>query len=169
MQKIFFASAALFTCIFSNAQSSSPDVLASGGGFTTGPGFSNSYTVGQGSLPETYIQGGFILTQGFQQPVDPGTGMAPVNNNTSSIGAFPNPGNGQFFLQYMLEENAVVTVEAFDVLGQRIYSETTSRTSGKQMHEVNLPAQANGVYFVNCTIKTSSGTTTRTSKITVAH
>jgi hypothetical protein len=168
MKKIIFTSFAIAFCIFANAQSSSPDVIASGGGFAIGTGFTNSFTVGQGSIPETYIQGSFILTQGFQQPSDIGLGMAPVNT-ASTIGTFPNPSNGQFFLEYTLEENAIVTVDAFDVLGQRIYSETTSRTAGKQMHEVDLSSQVNGIYFVNCIIKTSSGTTTRTSKITVAH
>src|ERR1041385_1334605 len=105
MKKIIFTSLALAICIFANAQSSSPDVIASGGGFAIGTGFTNSFTVGQGSIPETYIQSGFILTQGFQQPADIGLGMAPVNT-TPSIGTFPNPTNGQFFLEYTLEENA---------------------------------------------------------------
>ena len=169
MKKIILASATLLLGIFAHAQSSSPDVLASGGGFASGPGFTNSFTLGQGSIPETYTQGTFILTQGFQQPADLGTGMAPVNNAPASIGTFPNPSNGRFFLEYTLDENAIVTIEAFDVLGQRIYAETTSRSGGKQMHEMNLSDRANGVYFVNCTIKTSSGSTTRTSKVTVAH
>jgi hypothetical protein len=143
-------------------------VISSGGGFAIGAGFTNSFTVGQGSIVETYATGTFILTQGFQQPADIGTGLAPINITENSMATFPNPNNGQFFLEYSLDENAVVTVETFDLLGQRIYVETTSRTTGKQLHEVNLGTQANGIYFVKCTIKTPTGASTTTSKITVS-
>jgi hypothetical protein len=168
MKKIILSASTLFLCIFATAQSSAPDVLASGGGFATGAGFTNSFTIGQGAIPETFTAGTFILTQGFQQPADMGTGLAPVNLPSTNIGTFPNPSNGQFFLQYDLDENAVVTVEAFDVLGQQVYNETTSKNTGKQLHEINLAAQANGIYFVNCVIKTSNGTSTTTTRITVA-
>jgi hypothetical protein len=166
MKKIMFFAASLFFCIFAKAQVSSPDVLASGGGFASGPGFTNSFTVGQGSLPETFSTGTFVLTQGFQQPADIGTGLAPVNEN-SGFETYPNPNNGQFFLAYTLSENSDVLIEAFDVLGQTVFSETTAHTNGKQTSSVNLTSQPNGIYFVRCTIKGSSGTTTRTSKITL--
>ncbi|MEO5645108.1 MAG: T9SS type A sorting domain-containing protein [Bacteroidia bacterium] len=167
MKEIFAFIAVVFLCNFTFAQSSSPDVLSSGGGFASGPGFTNSFTIGQASIPETYTTGTFILTQGFQQPSDIGTGLAPINLASTNIGTFPNPSNGQFFLEYTLDENAFVTIDAFDVLGQRIYTETTARSAGKQLQEVNLSGNANGIYFVNCTIKTPAGTSTTTSKITV--
>ncbi len=172
MKKILFLSVISATVLFLPlsvaAQSSSPDVIAAGGGFATGAGFTNSFTIGQGSLTETFAPGTFILTQGFQQPADLGTGLAPLYLPSTNIGTFPNPSNGQFFLEYNLDENAIVTVETYDVLGQRIYVETTSRTTGKQLHEVNLGTQANGIYFVKCTIKTPTGVSTTTSKITVS-
>lgn len=168
MKKIILSTAILFSGFFATAQTSAPDVLASGGGFAAGPGFTNSFTIGQGTIPETFSAGTFILTQGFQQPNSIGTGLAPVYLSPRTIGTFPNPSNGQFFLEYNLTENAIVTIEAFDVLGQRVYMETTSRTTGKQVHEVNLSSQPNGIYFVNCTIKTPSAITTTTSKITVS-
>ncbi|HET6992207.1 MAG TPA: T9SS type A sorting domain-containing protein [Bacteroidia bacterium] len=166
MKKLILLAATLFCCFFAKAQISSPDVLASGGGFASGPGFTNSFTLGQGSLPETFTTGTFILTQGFQQPADIGTGLAPVNE-TSALETYPNPTNGQFFLEYMLTENSDVVIEAFDVLGQNVFSETTSHASGKQISSVNLSSQSNGVYFVRCTIKNSSSITTHTSKITL--
>lgn len=168
MKKIILSLAISCCWFFAAAQTSAPDVLASGGGFATGPGFTHSFTIGQGAITETFNAGTFMLTQGFQQPNSIGTGLAPVYLSTRNIGTFPNPSNGQFFLEYNLTENAIVTVEAFDVLGQRVYTETTSRTTGKQVHEVNLSSQPDGIYFVNCTIKTPSGITTTTSKITVS-
>ncbi len=166
MKKAILFIASGFFCLCMNAQSSSPDVLASGGGFASGAGFTNSFTIGQGSLPQTFTTGTFILTQGFQQPADIGTGMAPINE-IGNLGTFPNPTNGQFFLEYTLTENADILIEAFDVLGQNVYSEKSSGYAGKQLHPIDLSAHANGIYFIRCTIKTVSETTTQTSKITL--
>jgi hypothetical protein len=161
----------LFTiliCAFSlNAQTSSPEVLSSGGGFATGSGFSNSFTIGQGSLPETFTTGTFILTQGFQQPADLGLGLAPVNE-VNNLETFPNPTNGEFFLEYSLTENAEILIETFDVLGQNVSAENLFQSAGKQISAVNLSTQSNGIYFVRCTIKTPSGISTTTSKVTLS-
>ncbi len=148
------------------AQSSAPDVLASGGGFASGAGFTNSFTIGQGSITGTFTSGTFILTQGFQQPTSIGTGMVPVNES-ETLGLFPNPSNGQFFLEYTLSENADISIEAVNVLGQIVYSEKSSGYAGKQLFQVNLSSNANGVYVIRCTIKSLSETTTHTSKITL--
>lgn len=150
------------------AQTSKPDVIASGGGFASSSSFTNSFTLGQGSLNQTFSAGTFILTQGFQQPDLLSTGMAPVTPR-GSVATFPNPSNGSFFLEYDLESNAEVTVEAFNVLGEIVYSETSNRSSGHQLHPVDLAGQPDGVYFIRCTIKTAESTSTRTSKITLTH
>jgi hypothetical protein len=90
-------------------------------------------------------------------------------NELLSAGAFPNPTNGPFFLEYDLDNESEVFVEVFDLLGRMVYSETSTRTPGHQLHAVNLGDQANGVYFIRCTIKAPSGTTTTlTSKVTLS-
>ncbi len=49
------------------AQSLSPQVVASGGGYATGGGYSLSYTIGE-PVTATLTGGSNILTQGFHQP-----------------------------------------------------------------------------------------------------
>lgn len=154
---------------FAAAQTSSPEVIASAGDYFSSAGLSNSYTVGEMALVETYTTGTFMLTQGFQQPPDNLSGMAPVNIGSNPMTVFPNPGNGQFFLDYNLDEPAVVIVEVFDVLGQVVYSEQTNRSNGMQHHALDLSSHADGVYFVTCTIKSAGKTTKTTSKITLTH
>jgi hypothetical protein len=149
------------------AQTNSPTTLSSGGGYATGSGFTNSFTVGQGSLVNTFSSGTFILTQGFQQPVDVNTGFAPVSE-IENFGLFPNPSNGQVFLQYELTLASDVTIEVFDMLGQMVFSETSSRSAGHQDHVVNLDNQPAGIYFVRCTIRNAEGVTATTSKVTLA-
>lgn len=166
MKKIIFSSAILLCGVFATAQTSSPEVISSGGGFTTAVGFSNSYTIGQGSLPETFTTGTFMLTQGFQQPPDVSLGFAPTFD-AFSFETFPNPTSGQLFLEYDLDNASEVTVEVFDVLGQSVFTETSSRATGHQLQSVNISDQANGIYFVRCSIKTTSGISSHTAKITL--
>lgn len=166
MKKVILFFSFGFSAFLLQAQSSAPDVLASGGGFAVGSGFTNSFTVGQGSLPETFTSGSFMLTQGFQQPADVSTALAPINLS-STINAYPNPTNGIFFFAYTLTENSNVTIEAFDVLGQKVFSEINSISIGEQTSMVNLAALSSGIYFVRCTIKNTSGTTVNTSKVTL--
>ncbi len=103
----------------------------------------------------------------LQQPANIGTDLAPVNG-TLNVGAFPNPTNGPFFLEYDLDSEAEVLVEVFNLLGQVVYSETSTRNPGHQLHPVDPGDQATGVYFIRCTIKAPSGTTTLTSKVTLS-
>ena len=51
------------------AQSLSPVVIAASGGYSTAGGFSLSWTLGE-TATETFSNGGYILIQGFQQPVE---------------------------------------------------------------------------------------------------
>ena len=52
---------------YANAQSLSPTVVASSGDYFTGTNASLSWTLGE-IATETFTGGGYILTQGFQQP-----------------------------------------------------------------------------------------------------
>ncbi|MBI3511577.1 MAG: T9SS type A sorting domain-containing protein [Bacteroidetes bacterium] len=168
MSKFYLAFFMMLIPVFVGAQTSSPDVLATGGGFATGAGFTNSFTVGQGSITPTYSAGTFILTQGFQQPVDFSTGIVPLYMN-DQLGTFPNPNNGQFFVEYNLENNSDVIIEAFNNVGQLVYSNTNSQTSGHQVQQIDLSAQPNEIYFIRCTISCGANITIHTSTITLSH
>jgi hypothetical protein len=60
-------SMAIYCCV--QSQSLSPTVIASSGGYFTGTGASLSWTLGE-IVTETFSNGSYILTQGFQQPVE---------------------------------------------------------------------------------------------------
>jgi Secretion system C-terminal sorting domain len=167
MKKLFIIPLTLLS-FSALAQTSMPEVVASSGAFFIGSGFTNSYTVGELALVETYSTGTFMLTQGFQQPADNLIGIAPVATVSGNMNVFPNPGNGLFYLDYNLDENAVVIIEVVDMLGQLVYTDQTNRSNGAQRQAVDLSTQADGVYFVTCTIKTANQITKTTSKITLA-
>jgi len=68
-------SLAIICC--AKSQSLSPSVIASSGGYSTGTSASLSWTLGE-IATETISNGGYILTQGFQQPVE-GIVIAGIN------------------------------------------------------------------------------------------
>jgi hypothetical protein len=63
---LLYLSMAIFC--YAQSQSLSPTIIASSGGYFTGTGASLSWTLGE-IATETFNNGSFILTQGFQQPV----------------------------------------------------------------------------------------------------
>lgn len=66
MKKIRFCLFALAFSTLSHAQSLRPQVIATAGGYQSS-GYSLSYTIGETVTP-TLSAGGYMLTQGFQQP-----------------------------------------------------------------------------------------------------
>lgn len=71
MKKLFFTFGMLFlgTAFHVHAQSLSPQVIATSGGYYSNAAGSLSFTVGETVTP-TITSGGYTLTQGFQQPFD---------------------------------------------------------------------------------------------------
>jgi hypothetical protein len=67
MQKILIVLFASLATLQSPAQTLSPTVLATSGGYSSGGGYSLSYTVGE-TIVTTLQAGSYLLTQGFQQP-----------------------------------------------------------------------------------------------------
>ncbi len=76
MKKIFTVVCALAYSTI-HAQSLSPTVIATAGDYSTGTGVSLSWTLGE-IATETFNNGGYILTQGFQQPLE-GIAISGIN------------------------------------------------------------------------------------------
>ena len=86
------------------------------------------------------------------------TGTMGVNDmNLSSIGLYPNPNNGQFYLKSNNITKGEVSTRIYDTAGKLVHSETVNHFGGKldQAYSVKLPS---GVYMV--TIETAEGSTT---------
>lgn len=69
MKRISVLFFAVITSLTLSAQSVSPDVIASSGDYFEGSNVSLSWTLGELAV-ETYTAGNFVLTQGFQQPIN---------------------------------------------------------------------------------------------------
>lgn len=65
------------------------------------------------------------------------------NNLDNSISIYPNPTNGK--IQISNTKNKIQVVGVYNMLGERVYSSSTSQSS---LFEIDLSTQPNGVYFV---------------------
>lgn len=147
-KKLVWSIPALVLSSMAVAQSNSPQVIASGGDFFSSANLQNSYTIGELALVETYTATGFVLTQGFQQPLDSATGIYDNVTVANGLTIFPNPSNGNFSLQYQLDKSATVKIEVYDALGKLAYSEVRQNLFGAFRRDLDLSAFSNGVYYL---------------------
>lgn len=84
-----------------------------------------------------------------------------------SANTFPNPANGQLFVDYKLMNDADVTVEVTDLTGRVVMSQREGdRQQGQYRVELNTSALSEGTYLVN--VRTE-GAAKVTTKIVVKH
>ncbi|WP_347925333.1 T9SS type A sorting domain-containing protein [Pontimicrobium sp. SW4] len=103
---------------------------------------------------------GSTFDLGWHFPANRGITMAAFHTlglneykvNTFSIS--PNPGRDKLNLRLEKLNNAIVTVEVFDVLGKKIYVDKMEKNN----KSVNVSQWNNGVYLVRLTTETSTQT-----------
>ena len=61
---------------------------------------------------------------------------------------FPNPGEGDFMLDLNADKNESVTIEVFNVTGQKVANENWIVKSGHNQHSLDLKGMAKGNYIV---------------------
>ena len=150
-----------------NAQSLSPSVIASTGGFSSNSNYSVSYTVGEMTMVQTFSASGNILTQGFQQPNDVATALLEISgNSTGDFAVYPNPAVDQMWFAFEYTSPGNVSVSITNLLGQNVgevykgYYE-----SGKISQLAQLSALASGPYFLTAAFTDqASGTTSRITR-----
>lgn len=122
VRHLFLSLSMLFGILKCFCQTSLPEVISSGGGFYNTTQFSNSFTIGEMCLIETYQLGPYFLTQGFQQPdekiTSPSTpdffipnGITPNGDGVNDSWSIPD------LLNY-----PKCTIKIFNRWGQLLYS-----------------------------------------------
>ncbi len=87
------------------------------------------------------------------------------NNNVFSIAnSYPNPATGLTFFDITMKQNASVTLQIVNSLGQQVYSSSENLSAGRRTLSVDAGNFSNGLYFY--TIK--SGDAVATGKMTVS-
>ncbi len=156
--------------IFSaQAQTLSPTVISTSGGFTLTGGYSLSSTTGEMTMVETFSSGSSILTQGFQQPSDFNVAIPelPTENN---ITIFPNPNNGSCQLLLNSIGRADIIIRLYDALGKEVYSNHINHVSVMEQFSLLFSELPNGIYWLDVKAEGSKGAQfSGTQKINIVH
>ncbi len=165
MKKLLFILTVVCVPFFMKAQSLTPSVIASTGGFSSNANGSLSYTVGEMTMVQTFTGGNNILTQGFQQPNDFPVGLIELTQDDyGSFVLYPNPAVDVFWMGYQMPEEGKLEIILTDVLGQRVANLGNSNySSGKVVQEANVSALASGVYFVTISFTSNHDGKTHTT------
>ncbi len=136
-----------------SGQQLTPYVVSSSGGFYTSASGMLSFTTGEMAAVETYTSAPNILTQGFQQSWDFGTGLAEIPNLKFSFSLYPNPSDGKFNLVAETESNERVIVKIIDLLGREIWQSVFDLENKVNRYPIDLSAAAPGLYTISLTVR----------------
>ncbi len=151
IMKRFYIFILLLYAISAGAQSTTPTVVASSGGFFSNAAGMLSFTVGELAAVTTLSSANNFLTQGFQQPSDFGVFVPPVKDESFSVSVYPNPSAGLFNLSVTATHNMMLQFSLYDMLGKQIMASRKNLSRGKNLIPVDLHQQVTGMYLLECT------------------
>jgi hypothetical protein len=93
------------------------------------------------------------------------SGVEEIGLNTSDINLYPNPTNNVLHLNVTLDKQVLVTIELFDILGQKIYTSADKLNKGINKIDISTLKLNNGIYFA----KISDVNKSKTMKFNVSH
>ena len=145
--------AVLLLVVAVNAQTLSPQVIASGGGFFETSIGSLSWTLGE-PVTETFTNGGInvILTQGFQQPEKLSTGISEVVLDNVSVNIYPNPAETNVLLEFSYDKSDRISIEIVDMLGRTLTTDQVDVYKDQEVrYDLDVSNFAGGMYLVRLT------------------
>jgi hypothetical protein len=79
----------------------------------------------------------------------------------------PNPTNGKVNIHYSIPDSGMLSLEIFDILGQRIYNNSSQEEKGVYTKELNIQtfAVTSGIYIFHFTLETGEKTLTKSVKV----
>jgi hypothetical protein len=145
------------------AQSLSPTVISSTGGFSSNANGSLSYTVGEMTMVQTFTAGGSILTQGFQQPNDNLVGLLDMTEDEfGSFAVYPNPAVDNLWFGFQFPEAGRIAIAVYDVLGQKMADVYNGNyVNGKTTEGFQVGNYSAGSYFLSLTFTGDKDNRTR--------
>jgi Secretion system C-terminal sorting domain len=122
-----------------------------------------SYTIGEMVLVDSWKKDGLTLTQGVLQPIVPAFDNGNNNFNTGEITVYPNPTPKDLFIRYNILQLGKLSVQLYDVLGQRLLIDEISITSfGTKKFDFSKYASA--AYMLMVQFTSADGATIKKGK-----
>ncbi len=128
-----------------NAQSISPEVIATAGEHFENGSSQLSWTMGEVMI-DTYSAGGNIVTQGFHQTQLTVTSIEESNPFSLDVNVFPNP-TSQFLNIDVRGEHKPLTVTLYDMHGKLIMQESLMKDQTNA--KLDLSSLAMAYYILN--------------------
>jgi len=130
------------------AQSLTPMVISSSGGYYSNAAGSLSATVAEMTMVQTFTSMGNFLTQGFQQPEEWYVSVNEEKPQDGAISIFPNPSNGKFSIVVNSPEKGKASIHLYDILGQQTFSRLMDIRTGVNTENIDITGNALGMYFL---------------------
>ncbi|MFA4852014.1 MAG: T9SS type A sorting domain-containing protein [Bacteroidales bacterium] len=148
-----------FAGIFNlHAQTLSPTVISSSGGYFTSASASLSFTVAEMTMVQTFTSpGNNILTQGFQQPEDLIISISETPTVSGDVLIYPNPTNGAFTLSYFNNGNSETTIKLYNLVGQIVLSKPIAQITGLNTVKFDINSFSQGIYMLELTVVDAKG------------
>jgi hypothetical protein len=149
MKKLMMVFTILCVYIFSHAQSISNSVISAGGNFSTSTWGSLSATMGEAIIANAPAAG-FILLQGFQQPVTSSVGITSLSQKSFFTNLYPNPGHQQINLVVNMPEESHINYGVYDVCGKKLLDGNfVAGQFVKVVQDIDISILSVGSYIVN--------------------
>lgn len=129
------------------AQTLSPFVIASSGGYYSQGGYSLSETVAEMAAVSTLTDAGNILTQGFQQPDVLPNGVAEIIDGEWQIKVYPNPTADKVSITASTDGRTMAKVTLVNMMGQVMLE--NMEIDLRDPFQIDLSSYVSGVYLVN--------------------
>jgi hypothetical protein len=139
------------------AQSLSPMVISSSGGFYSAGGNTLSVTVAEMTMIQSFIQSANMLTQGFQQPEQLTTAIAENEVMQGDVSIYPNPSNGQFNISYNTLNGGDYSVRIFNGIGQVVFDQSYGAAPGPNITSFDIGQFRQGIYMLELRTTDSNG------------
>ncbi len=138
----------MLLCISMKAQTLSPQVISSSGGFYSAASATLSVTVAEMTMVQTFTQPTNMLTQGFQQPEQLTTAIAETEALQGEVVVYPNPSNGQFNISYNALNEDNYQVKIYNMAGQLVFDQSFGAAFGPNIIHVDGGQFGQGIYML---------------------
>lgn len=143
--------------MFLQAQTLSPFVVSSSGGFYSNGSGSLAFTTAEMTMVQTFTQAGGILTQGFQQPEDWSVSIQEESMLSGNLIVYPNPTQGIIHVDMNALTNGKAVIRVFDMPGRLAINSQMNVLKGENTTEINISSFARGIYFLEYIFTGSEG------------
>lgn len=87
------------------------------------------------------------------------TSISESNVPDFLLSAYPNPMNDQLTIVYTLNERSIITIDIFDLIGNKIATTFESKNSGRHQKIINTETLSKGAYLIK--LSTEKGNTSK--------